>query len=148
MVKTDDGAGRAYESDEEVEEVLRRVESCALVPDEFRHREHLVVALLYLLRPAGLDAHERLRESILRLLRHHQLDERIYHETITVFWLRRVRAFADVADLSRPVHELANELAERCADSRLIFDYYSKEVVDSEEARAGWVEPDLKPLDF
>jgi hypothetical protein len=33
-------------------------------------------------------------------------------------------------------------------DSRLIFNYYSREHVFSEEAKSGWVEPDLKPASF
>ncbi len=72
----------------------------------------------------------------------------VYHETITVFWLKRVRAFIERAGHGRALAELANELAESCGDSRLVFDYYSKELVGSEGARRGLVEPDLKPLDF
>jgi hypothetical protein len=141
-------AGAFYETDAEVESLLRRFETCAVPPSDFKHRQHLTVALLYLLRFPALEAHARMRASLLRLLKHHRIEAPVYHETLTVFWLRRVRAFIDGAGASRPVHELANELATVCADSRLVFDYYSKELIDSEGARARWVEPDLKALDF
>ena len=142
------GKGAFYETDIEVEEVLRKFESGATAPDDFKHRQHLTVALLYLLRLPAREAHKRLREAILGFLKHHNIEEPVYHETITAFWLRRVRAFIDDADTGRPTHELASELAKACADSRLVFNYYSKELIDTDEARARWVEPDLKPLDF
>ena len=137
-----------YEADEEVEEVLRRFESGALSPAEFKHRQHLTVALLYLLRLPEREAHARMRDTILRFLAHHRLGAGVYHETITAFWLRRVRSFVRGADARRPLHELANELINECADSRLVFEYFSRELIETNEARSAWVEPDLKALDF
>ena len=141
-------AGSVFESDKELEDLLRRFESCAISPSEFKHRQHLTVALIYVVRDSERGAHARMRGSLRRLLEHHGIGAQVYHETLTAFWLRRVRAFADGADLSRPLHELANGLCEQCGDSRLVFDYYSKAVIDSDEGRAGRVEPDLKAFDF
>ena len=137
-----------YETDEETEDVLRRFESGALKPSEFKHRQHLTVALLYLLRLPESEVHARMRDTILRFLAHHRLDANVYHETITAFWLRRVRSFVRGADARRPLHELANELINDCADSRLVFEYFSRELLETKEARSGRVEPDLKALDF
>jgi hypothetical protein len=138
----------AYTSDEEVEGVLRRFEAGEFVPDDFKHRHHLDAALLYVLRHGEAEALALMRGSLLRFLSGHGLGESVYHETITAFWVRRVAAFVACAQTGRPVHELANELARECADPRLVFDYYSRELIDSKEARAGWVEPDLKEFDF
>jgi hypothetical protein len=137
-----------YETDEEVEDVLRRFESGALRPSEFKHRQHLTVALLYLLRLPESEVHARMRDTILRFLARHRLDANVYHETITAFWLRRVRCFVRGADTERPAHELANELINQCTDSRLVFEYFSRELIETKEARSGWMEPDLKVLDF
>ena len=140
---------KQFAADAEVEEVARKFESGELAPDDFKHREHLVVALLYLLRHTPEEAHGRMREGIHAFLRAHGEDPApVYHETLTVFWMRRVRAFIERAGRGRPAFELANELAEECGDARLVFGYYSKELIDTNEARKGWVEPDLKPLDF
>ena len=49
-----------YRSDEEVSEVVRRFESCEFAPDEFKHRLHLTVALLYLLDSPYAEALERM----------------------------------------------------------------------------------------
>jgi hypothetical protein len=138
-----------YASDEEVLEVVRRFETCEFAPDDFNHRPHLVVALCYLLRGPEEEALARMREGILKFLAHHRIDPAsVYHETLTVFWIRRVRAFVERAGRGRPLASLANELVESCGNSRVVFDYYSKELVGSEEARRGLVEPDAKPLDF
>ena len=137
-----------YRSEEEVLEVVRRFESCLLPPAEFNHREHLLVALCYLLRTSDAEALARLRAGLAKYVAAHGITPSLYHETITVFWLRRVRAFVERARAGAGLAELVNALAAECGSSRLIFDYYSKELIETEAARRGWVEPDLKPFDF
>ncbi|HEX8282131.1 MAG TPA: hypothetical protein VF588_02200 [Pyrinomonadaceae bacterium] len=137
-----------YTSDEQVEEVVRRFESCELTPADFNHREHLIVALCYLQQMGDAETVARLREALGRYVRAHGINPSLYHETITVFWLKRVRAFIASAGGGPGLAELTNRLTGECGGSRLIHDYYSKELIDSEAARRGWVEPDLKPLDF
>ena len=94
------------------------------------------------------QAAERMRTALYRFLDHYEKDRQKYNETITVFWIRLVRAFLDRTDASRPVWEIANEMVESYGTSAIIYDYYSKERLSSEEARNGWVAPDVKPLDF
>jgi hypothetical protein len=136
-----------YRNDAEVLEVVRRFESCEFAPDEFKHRLHLTVALIYLLEAPYHIALERMRRGLKDFVKHHGLSG-VYHETLTVFWTRRVLAFAEQADRTRPLAELANELSGACADSRLVFDYYTKERIESDKARAYWLDSDLKPVDF
>jgi hypothetical protein len=136
-----------YRSDEEVSEVVRKFESCEFAPDEFKHRLHLTVALVYLLDSTYAEALERMRRSLRRFVEHHKLSG-VYHETLTVFWMRRVLAFVEQSDRTRGPAMLANELTEACADSRLALDYYTKVRLESDKARAYWLDSDLKPLDF
>jgi uncharacterized protein (UPF0128 family) len=142
-------ASAFYLDEAAVEEVVRGFESCELPPAEFDHRAHLAVALCYLLRSTDEEARERIRAGIARYVRAHGINPRLYHETLTVFWLRRVRAFVERASMvGRTRVEMANGLAVECGGSRLVFDYYSKELIDSERARQEWTQPDLKALDF
>ena len=53
-----------YRTDEEVSEVVRRFESCELPTADFNHREHLLVALCYLLRMDDEDALAHIRARI------------------------------------------------------------------------------------
>ena len=137
-----------YQSDKEVEEVVRRFESCELPTADFNHREHLLVALCYVLRMGDADALSHMRARIGRYAAAHGVSPSLYHETITVFWLKRVRAYLERADAGLGLAGMTNALAAEYGSSRLVFDYYSKELIDSETARREWVGPDLRPLDF
>ena len=72
-----------------------------------------------------------------------------YHETITQFYIRALKAF--VADLPAglALFEICNRLlASPVAAREFPFRYYSKALLLSVAARRRWVEPDLAPLDF
>jgi hypothetical protein len=131
-----------FKSAGEIEILVQKFESCQLSLAEFKHRQHLTVALWYLSRLTESDAIELMREGLQRFISHH--GETGYHETITIFWLKVVRSFLEKTSAARPLQDLANELLEAHGDSRLINDYYSKELISSEEAKRTWVEPDLK----
>jgi hypothetical protein len=94
------------------------------------------------------DALSQIRARIGRYAAAHGINPSLYHETITLFWLKRVRAYLERTDAGLGLAEMTNALAAECGSSRLVFDYYSRELIDSETARCEWVEPDLRPLDF
>lgn len=79
-----------YQSEAEIKTIVRAFEACETGKDEFKHRDHLVVAVWYLQtleRDAALD---RMRSGLLRFLDHHRVTRQTYSETITVFWIDRV----------------------------------------------------------
>lgn len=142
------GTRLTYESANEVEVLVRGFETCSLPPTAFDHRAHLAVAVWYLRRSTSIEeAGKGMRAGLLRFL-NHLGDPAAYNETITLFWLKRLRSFLDTQDTSAPLDALANAALEHCGDPPLIFYYYSKERLTSDEAKAGWLEPDLRPLDF
>src|SRR5947209_17539740 len=138
-----------YKSVDEIEAVVRGFESCTTQPSEFNHRAHLTVAFAYLhlsqLTVAG--ALERMRIGLYRFLDHNHVAREKYNETITLFWIKLIRSFLDRTDAKRPVADIANEMIASYGNSQLIFDYYSKEIISSEEARKMWIEPDAKSFD-
>ena len=139
-----------YKSADESKALVSGFESCSITADEFTHGAHLTVAFSYL-HLSGLSvsqATDRMREGLYRFLNHHGVDRRKYNETITLFWMRLVRGFLDKTDTTRPTAEIADEMIKACGSSQLIFTYYSKELLFSEEARERCVETDLRPLDF
>jgi hypothetical protein len=138
----------SYRTLSEIEELVRGFETCTLPHSRWTHRAHLTVALWYLAQGSEKEATERMRDGILRLNQAHGVPttkERGYHETITLFWLWLIGRDAAKAAGSSIV-ELANTIAHRYSNSRLPFEYYSRDLLMSWEARTRWVEPDLKPL--
>lgn len=139
---------QAYQSGDQLEAIVRGFEDCTMPDSEFSHPAHLVVAFSYL-QLYGLTVEEaarRMRAGLYRFLDHHGHDRRKYNETITLFWIKLVRGFLDRTDTSRPLPAIINELLEACGSSQLIYSYYSKERLLSDEARKEWIEPDLMPL--
>jgi hypothetical protein len=138
---------KRFKETREIEQLVESFESCTVAAAEFDHGAHLAVALWYLSEfPAPL-AEERMRAGLRRYTKHHNA-EAMYNETITLFWLKLVRHFLARADSTRPLAERANALLATYGSSKLAFEYYSRELIQTPEAKASWVEPDLKPLDF
>lgn len=135
-----------YNGDEQLRQLALRFESCELQGDELHHRAHVALSVWYFLRLPEAEAIERIHHGLQRFVRHHRIN--VYNETITLFWMKLARGFVARADKSRAALELVNDSIKELGDSRIIFDYYSRERLSSAEARDLWVEPDLKPLDL
>jgi hypothetical protein len=136
-----------YLCDREIEELVESFESCAVPPAEFDHGAHLSVALWYLSQLPPAAATERMRAGLHRYTAHNNAQAN-YNETLTLFWLRLVRHFLLRADATRPLAERANELLKTYGSAKLAFEYFSRELIQTPEAKRSWVDPDLKPLDF
>lgn len=136
-----------YRSDDEIRALVESFESCILLPDDLDHRAHLAVAVWYLSSMTVEQATKRMRECLLRFIAHNGVDSQKYNETITQFWIKRLDKLMHAADPARSLAEIANQTIEEAGDSQVIFDYYTRERVFSEEARERWVEPDMKRLD-
>ena len=79
-----------YQSEAEIENIVRAFETCETGKDDFKHRDHVVVAIWYVEtigREAALDL---MRSSLIRFLDHHGVERKIYSETITMFWIEKV----------------------------------------------------------
>lgn len=138
-----------YERAAEVAALVRDFASCALPWSDWTHAAHLTVALWHLLHYDWPEAVGRVRRGIQRYNAANGVEttrERGYHETLTLFWMRYVRAFLEANyNEGRSLASLANALIER-ADRNAPLEHYSRELLFSWEARLAWVEPDLKPL--
>jgi len=123
--------------------MVRLFESCELPYERWTHRAHLAVAASYLQHYPHPQALERVRANIQKY--NVALgDPKGYHETITVLFMKLVaREMTGNANL----HDIVNGLNDRCKVSWLL-EYYSEALLWSAEARATFVEPDRKPLDF
>ena len=125
-------------------EFARAFEDGSVTPAEFTHLAHVRVAWVYLNEAASVeDALARMRDAIRRFAAAAGASQK-YHETVTVLWMRlladvRARGAAgELADVLRTHPALA--------DKELPLQYYTRERLFSDEARAAWVEPDRQSL--
>ena len=119
-------------------------ESCRTSKDSFKHQDHLVVAAVYLQRLSVADGIKRMRTNLLRFMDHHQVDRQKYNETITVFWFELVADLLNKLPPDSTLVEKCNAVVESLDDSGLVFEYYSRERLFSDDARKNFIEPDLK----
>lgn len=133
----------SFKDDAEVEALLRAFESCELNPEEFKHYQHLAVALCYVTNLPFDEAVERMCAGIKRLAAAYGKSG--YHETITLFWLAVAREFCLSAVSEESISSLANRLAE-ANDKDAIYEFYSRELLGSPKAKGEWVAPDVKPM--
>jgi hypothetical protein len=141
MTETNFGSGACAWSDEDF---LRAFEDLSFPADQFRHREHIRVAWLYLKSSDAMPAAERMAAGIRRFANHHGATQK-YHHTLTLAWMRLVAA----ALVETPEgYDFAKFHAEHpeLGDKDLLKRYYSPELLQTTAAREGWVEPDLEPL--
>jgi hypothetical protein len=126
------------------DEFVAAMESGALPAAAFRHYDHLRLAWIYLRREGLAAATARIRETIRRFAAHHGATGK-YHETLTVAYMRFVAAHLAMTPELGDFDRFA-EAHPALFESALPSHFYSSDRLWAEEARSGWVEPDLRPL--
>lgn len=136
-----------FTSDAEVEALVQAFEDASISASEFNHLAHLAVALSYMARMPEEQALERMRLSIKGFASHHGA-EKLYHETLTTFWMRLLGHLTALYNVDLPLWRRINLIVERWGTRQPVDAHYSRELIGSPEARAGWVTPDRLPLPF
>jgi hypothetical protein len=122
----------------------------SLPKDRWTHAAHLAATLrLVRTRDEGLE------HDLPTIIRTYNVavggvndDERGYHETITQAYLAAIRAFDAVLPPGTDDAEAARRLAATPLGHRdWPLTFWSRDRLFTPEARSGWVEPDLRPLD-
>jgi hypothetical protein len=127
-------------TDAEILTLVDRLERCLLAKEEFHHRDHLTVAVVYLYASTLETSMDRMRSSLKRFAAHHGVTG-LYHETLTRFWLQQIEKRLD---RSQCLEQSVRKVREQLNDKNLAFKYYSRERIESKEARETWLQPDLR----
>ena len=131
--------------EESLAEFVSAFEGEVLPRSMWTHGAHVAIAALYL-RRCGDGVLTQTRHAIRRHNRSVGTPENAYHETLTVFWLAVVENFLRSAVYASELDAVRAAVAEFGEKRKLHADYYSFDVVGSDEARARWVPPDLRAL--
>ena len=138
-----------YRDKERILALVRTFEDATVSRDDWKHAEHLVVALHYLTEHDIETATEKMRKGIFKLLTEgfgvDLSKDMPYHETLTIFWMRTVADFNSSKN-GTSLPDKARELVEKF-DKDYPLRFYSRDYLFSDAARAAFVEPDLKSID-
>jgi adenylate kinase family enzyme len=134
----------------DVNEFGGRFEACTIAKTEWTHTAHLVVGLWHVHRYGAEEALARLRSGIRRLNESHGNKNTAtdgYHETITAAYVQLLSQFHERCPAEMPIDQRAAQLLGGPLAARdVLLTFYSRDRLMSTVARAGWVEPDLAPL--
>lgn len=135
-----------FSNETEVVELVRRFEDRSLTKAEWTHDAHLTVGLYYCSRNSFGVAKNLMGDGIYWLNDKHgtpNTENSGYHETLTVFWLRKIADFISANRHVTDLAESANQLLAQVSDRDLPLREYSRERLYSAEARLSYVEPDI-----
>ena len=136
-----------YRSASEIHELMRRFDDCTLAREEFTHAAHVTLAVWNVLWHGPHAAVDVTRSAIMKFNAAKGVTPSPtggYHDTITRFYVAYVAGLIRERPVGEPLVELVNEVVETCMDRTIPLRYYSRELLMSGEARAGWVAPDLR----
>jgi len=141
---------RHFLSDDSVAHVGEGLLARTLPRQEWTHEAHLAATTYLALMPPEIELDIWLKGLISRYTDNAgtpNSDSEGYHDTITRAYLCGIRLFLDEADVSRPIHDLVNELLMTPMGRRdWPLRFWSKNRLMSIEARRAWIEPDLAAL--
>lgn len=136
---------RKFSEETEIVEIVSNFENGSISRENWKHAEHLTVALYYLWHNDFDIAYTKMRNGIFNLLAAFNVDllkEMPYHETLTVFWMKTVDDFRK-SKTGSSIVEIGNELIEKF-DKDFPLRFYTNELLFSDEARAKFIEGDIK----
>ena len=136
---------------EEIKYLIQQFKNRTLPKEDWTHEAHLIVALWFVKNHTISAATCLIRAGIISYnvaVGTPNTATRGYHETITLFWIWLVDEFISKHPALEMDQLVATFLQSKYAHQATLFEYYTKELLFSVEARANWVAPDLKKLEI
>ena len=136
-----------FHNTEDILKLVGSFENRTITKDEWTHSAQLVVGLYYCRTLPFAMAKNVMRDGICWLNDTHGTlndDESGYHETLTVFWMKRIWNFLDELPAGGSFVSIANSLIERFDDPDLPLRYYTPERLYSASARRDYLPPDRR----
>lgn len=108
---------RFYETEAEIEQVVRGFETCTTAKEDFHHREHLTVAVWYLQTLSPRETVDRMRAGLLRFLEHHEVDRKKYSEDVTVYWVDAIASHLEGISKDASLLDRCNQVVDAFVSS-------------------------------
>jgi hypothetical protein len=138
-----------YHTEDEIQDLVQKFENRTLSRQDWTHAAHLTIALWYSLKHSFPKNVELICNGIQAYNAAQGIESTLtsgYHETITLFWIFTTQKFLSSVGIHDAALILMNQFIHQYSNPKLVFDYYSRDVLFSATARIQWVEPNLKSL--
>jgi len=119
--------GHHFQNEKEIEAVVQGFESCTTGADDFKHRDHLTVAVWYLRNSTQEQAFQRMCAGLLRFLDHHGVGRAKYNEQLTLNWINVIQKTIQEMNPDLSLLQITNMVIDRLGDSRVVSDSSSSE---------------------
>jgi len=137
-------------SKKDIDKLVNSFLERTLPRSRWTHQAHLIVGTAMNLRYGLEKGVVKMRDGVVQYNVSCGVENTLtsgYHETITVFYMimisYKLRTVAGAfSEMGKYMHILNSELSR----PGIINDYYSSELICSEQARNAWVDPDIKDL--
>ena len=111
-----------YKNESEIESVVEGFELCTTGVDDFKHLDHLTVAVSYLSRSTPEQAFQKMCSGLLRFLDHHEVGRAKYDEQLTMKWIKLVQNAMAEMNPGLSLLEITNLVIERFGETRVVVD--------------------------
>ncbi|MBT8136950.1 MAG: hypothetical protein KJO54_08070 [Gammaproteobacteria bacterium] len=123
---------------------LQDFEACTLPAEAWTHRAHIHMGWLQLQRAPYPDALARIRAGIRRFNTEVLARRQQYHDTVTIAFTRLIAAALRAGESFDAFCDRNPELLAK--NPGILQYHYSADLLATDAARTGFVEPDLAPL--
>ncbi len=133
----------------EIEAFIAAFEVGTLPKERWTHGAHLLGGAWYVHALGEAAATDRMRTAVKRYnlaVGGQNTATSGYHETVTVFWIKALAQLHRTSPAMSRANFATLAVAEFADRKGYVQSFYSFDVVASTEARAVWIEPDLKSL--
>ena len=112
--------GDYFQNEKEIEAVVQGFESCTTGADDFKHRDHLTVAVWYLRNSTPEQAFQSMCAGLLRFLDHHGVGRAKYNEQLTLNWINVIQKTIQETNPDLSLLQVTNMVIDRLGDSRVV----------------------------
>jgi len=124
------------------EQFKTQFDACTLDPELFSHEAHIRLAWLHLMECNISEAIINIKRQLKAFVKHVGAEDK-YHETLTIASLKIVNHFVEQSETTT-FPSFINEFPRLLTHFKeLVEAHYSRNILDSSQARQNYLEPDL-----